>query len=132
MSGTITKALEEAIDLRQQLLAGGMGVREVDQRIGQSLKAVLGASRAFPWRFYCERCRDTGAVVVEPSADELTRLVRLYGDEPPHAGYVVKCEPCKWIQVEREKRRKKAGEEYDADALEGAGQTKRGFHKLTR
>lgn len=132
MSGPITKALEEAVELRRQLLDSGMPEAEVNQRIGQSLKAVLGHKRSEPWRFYCEHCRDTGWVNVEPSEQEQARLVRLYGDAQKHAGYVTKCQPCKWTELEREKRRRKA-ELSDEDDLAAAGQTKksRGFRRLT-
>ena len=70
-----------------------------------------------PWRFYCERCHDTGWAPVAPSAEEQARLVRFYGDTPAHADYVVRCDPCRWLQMEREKRRKQQGQDADADLV---------------
>lgn len=130
-AGRITQALEDAVDLRQKLIADGMPAAEADAHVGRGLKDILGAQREHPWRFYCEHCRDTGWVNVTPSDQEIARLTRLYGDATSHAGYVVKCQPCKWMEMERQKRRQKA-EMADEDDFAAAGQTKRGFRKLTR
>jgi hypothetical protein len=134
-TGPITQALHEAVAMRRQLLDSGMAEQEVDRIVGRGLKAILGNTRPQPWRFYCEQCRDTGWVNVEPSEDERARLVRIYGDDQQHQGYVVKCEPCKWTQMEREKRRKQLGQEGsdENDDFAAAGvKQKRGFQKLTR
>lgn len=134
--GPITRALIEAVQIRRQFIDAGMSEEEADYRVGQGLKAVLGNQRPAPWRFYCERCRDTGWVNVEPSAEELERITKLYGDPNQTQGYVVKCEPlCKWTLLEREKRRKQSGQDFDPeDDLAGAGQTKptRGFKRFGR
>src|SRR3990167_3375911 len=111
MKGEITHALEDALELRKKLIADGTPVAEADYIVGQGLKAVLGNTREAPWRFYCEHCRDSGWITMTPSDAELERLTRLYGDPKQTQSYVVKCEPCKWLQLEREKRRQKAGHE---------------------
>lgn len=121
--GPITKALKEGLKLRAQLIADGTPEREADRIVGQGLKAVLQNPRPEPWHFLCERCRDTGFVNVEPSEDERRRLTRLYGPNPQTQGYVEKCEPCRWTQTEREKRRTR--DEQEDDSLVAAGQTKR-------
>lgn len=131
--GPITKALIEAVALRRQLLDDGTPAYEADRIVGQGLKAVLGNSRPETWRFYCPTCKDTGWVNVDPSEQEQARLVRMYGENPQHAGYAVKCDPCKWTQMEREKRRKQSGQDFDPDDdLAAAGQTKqsRGFKRF--
>ena len=122
-AGPITKALEDAVEMRRQILDVGHSNQEVDQLVGQGLKALLGNKRSEPWRFYCEHCRDTGWINVQPSERELVRLTALYGDNPQYQGYVVKCDPCKWTQMEREKRRKRSSE-FDDDDLGEAGQVK--------
>ena len=136
VDGPITKALMEAVAMRRQMLDAGHLPEYVDHEVGKGLKALLGNNRPEPWKFYCEHCRDTGWVNVTPSAEELARLATMYGDPDQHAGYVVKCEPvCRWTQMEREKRRKASGQEFDPDDdLAGAGQTKptRGFKRFGR
>ena len=124
MKGEITHALEDALDLRKKLIADGTPVAEANHIVGQGLKAVLGNTREAPWRFYCEHCRDTGWVNVLPSAEEVERLTRMYGWADKTMWYVVKCEPCKWMQMEREKRRQKAGHESEDD-FAAAGQVKK-------
>jgi hypothetical protein len=123
VKGEISKALEEGVALRRQLIADGTPRHEADYIVGQGLKAVLGAQRSEPWRFYCEHCRDTGWITITPPTDEQARLRKLYGDAESHAGYVVKCEPCKWLPLEREKRRQKFGDGDEEDFVT-AGKTK--------
>jgi hypothetical protein len=131
--GPITKALLEAVALRKQLIADGMPPEAADKIVGQGLKAVLSNPRPEGWKFYCEHCRDTGWINVRPSIEEEARLTALYGSPDKAQGYVSKCEPCKWIQMEREKRRKQMGQDFAGgdDDLVQAGQTKkRGFSKF--
>ena len=134
--GPITKALLEAVQMRRQMLDAGHPPEEVDYHVGIGLKAILGNKRSEPWKFYCEHCRDTGWVNVHPSAAELVRLTTMYGDPNQHAGYVVKCQPCKWTEMEREKRRKASGQDFDPDDdLAGVGITKkpsRGFKRFSQ
>lgn len=129
--GPITKALMAAVDLRRKMLDDGMSAAEVDRIVGQGLQSVLGSQRE--WRFYCEHCRDTGWINVRPSPEEEARLLRLYGSVDQAQGYVVKCEPCKWNQMQREQRRRLHGQDIEENDYAAAGQTtKRGFKKLTR
>ena len=132
--GPITKALAEAVAMRRQMLDAGHMPEYVNREIGKGLKALLGNKRSEPWKFYCEHCRDTGWINVQPSSEELDRLTAMYGDPYQHAGYVVKCQPCKWTEMEREKRRKQAGQDTFGgdDDLAMAGQTKpkRGFSRM--
>ena len=100
--GPITRALTEAIALRKQLLADGVPEAEADQIVGKGLKAVLGNPRANAWHFYCDRCHDTGWVEVEPDA---FRMERLYGPKGSAQPTYRKCEPCRYLEREREKRR---------------------------
>lgn len=134
--GPITKALFDAIDLRKSFIDGGMSEHEANRRVGQGLKAILGNPRPEGWKFYCANCHDTGWVNVEPGTAERERLMALYGSETQHQGYVMKCEPCKWTEMEREKRRKQLGQDFSGgdDDLALAGQTKskRGFSKFGR
>lgn len=122
--GPITKALREGLKLRQRLLADGTTEVEADRIVGQGLKAVLENPRKETWRFLCVACRDTGMVEAQPSEDEMARLIKLYGPNPQYQSYVIPCEPCRWRQREREKRRKLLGDEEEG--LVAAGQTKRG------
>lgn len=131
--GPITKALMDAVAMRRQMLDAGHLPEYVDREIGKGLKAILGNTRSEPWRFYCERCHDTGWSPVRPSAAEEARLVTMYGTTDANHGYSVKCDPCPHMQREREKRRKQRGEEFDpADDLAAAGMTKptRGFKRF--
>ena len=131
--GPITKALLDAVQMRGQMLDAGHPAAEVDRLVGVGLKALLGYQRSEPWRFYCEHCRDTGWIDVMPSLAEEALLIRLYGNTTDHQGYASACEPCKWRQMEREKRRKRAGQdEYSDDGLSEAGQVKpkRGFSRF--
>lgn len=132
--GPITKALLEAVTMRRQMLDAGHLPEYVDHEIGKGLKALLGNTRAEPWRFYCERCHDTGWSPVRPSAAEETRLVTMYGTAEEGHGYSVKCDPCPHMQREREKQRKQQGQEFGGgdDELVAAGQVKpkRGFSKF--
>ena len=132
--GPITTALLEAVKMRRQMLDAGHPPEQVDHLVGQGLKATLGNRRPEAWRFYCEHCRDTGWVNVQPGPEETQRLIAMYGSADQCAGYVVKCEPCKWTQREREKRRKVRGEEFGGYDLAAAGQTKskRTFSKFGR
>lgn len=120
--GPITKAIRAAVALRQQLLADGMSESEADRICGQGLKGALGNSRAIPWRFYCEKCRDSGWMHIEPSPREMERLLRLYGDKPDYQEYIQKCEPCAWIQKQRNERRASGG--GDEDDFESAARTR--------
>ena len=133
MKGEISAALEDAVKLRRQLIDDGTPATEADHIVGQGLKAVLGAQRADPWRFYCEHCRDTGWINVTPSAEAQARLRKLYGASDQHAGYLVKCEPCKWNDMQRAERRKKSGDAFGEDDLLAAGQMNKskGFKRLT-
>jgi hypothetical protein len=124
--GPITKALLDAVAMRRQLLDNGHDPAEVDRTVGQGLKALLGNPRGEPWKFYCRDCRDTGWVNVVPSPDEQARLEKMYGDTTQQVGYVRKCGPeCRWLQLEREKRRKQQGQDFAPDDdLVAAGQIK--------
>jgi len=130
--GPITKALDEAVVMRRQMLDAGSPADQVDYAIGQGLKALLGNKREEPWHFICPRCRDTGWSEVRPSAEEEARLMRLYGSTTEHQGYVVKCDPCRWNQKEREKRRLSSGNEHGDDDVSSAGHIKprRGWKKF--
>ena len=123
--GPITKALMEAVTLRRELLDSGTPKLEADRIVGEGLRALLANPRPEAWRFYCPHCQDTGWITVEPSAEELVRLTRLYGENPQYQGYVVACEPCKWRTMEREKRRRQRGEEHDENDFVAAGKTTR-------
>lgn len=116
--GPITKALEEAVALRKRLIADGTPVDQADQIVGQGLKSVLGNSRHEKWRFYCDRCHDTGWVEVEP---EWGRLTLLYGPNPQAHSFVRKCEPCRYLEREREKRRSREGDDEDFTAPKPRG-----------
>ena len=118
--GPITKALTEAIALRKQLLAGGMPEAEADAIVGKGLKAVLGHPRANSWRFYCDRCRDTGWVSVTP---DIERMERLYGPKGGYQDTLRKCEPCRYLERERSLRRKREG--GDDDDFVAAGHDRR-------
>jgi hypothetical protein len=121
--GPITTAIRDAMKLRLKLLADGTPEHEADRICGQGLKAVLGNSRAEPWRFLCERCKDSGWIDVDPSRAELVRLIELYGPDPKYQGYVMACEPCRWRTREREKRRERFDE--DDESFAAAGRTQR-------
>lgn len=121
MKGEITKALEDAVALRKALIADGTPEHEADRIAGQGLKAVLANPRHERWRFYCEDCRDTGWRTVE-SADP--RVGEFYGAGGTAHGHVGKCDPCRWMKLEREKRRQKSGNEFGDDDVVGAGQIK--------
>ena len=120
--GPITKAIREAIKLWHELIAGGTSVKETDRIVGLGLKGALGNPRPIPWRFYCEKCHDTGWVGIQPSPLTMERLVRLYGDNPQYQDYVEKCEPCAWTQKQRNERRFIEGD----DGFESAGRTRKG------
>lgn len=105
--GPITTALKAGIELRAKLIADGTPEHEADHIVGQGLKAVMGNPRNQAWRFYCERCRDTGMMEVVP---DLERMTKLYGPNPQMQPTYRPCEPCLWRTREREKRRKAAGE----------------------
>lgn len=125
--GEIYKALMDAFEGhgRRQLIEGGTPEHEADRIIGQGLKAVMGNPRPEPWKFYCERCRDTGWSEVRPSPETEQKLIAMYGSVEQAQPYYVKCEPCKWTQLEREKRRKQAGQEFgEEDEFVTAGQVK--------
>ena len=125
VEGPITKALIEAVKMRREMLDAGHLPEYVDHEVGKGLKALLGNTRPEPWRFYCDRCHDTGWSPVRPSAAEEARLVTMYGTAEESHGYSVKCEPCPWNQQEREKRRKQSGQDFDPeDDFVTAGQVK--------
>jgi len=132
--GPITKALLDAVTMRRQMLDNGHPAKDVDYHVGQGLKALLGNKRSEPWRFLCERCRDTGWSAVKPSTDEEVKLMGMYGCTDDNAGYSVKCEPCRYMDREREKRRKIAGDSgYGGEedfASAGQMKPKRGFSKF--
>lgn len=129
--GPITKALREAVELRRGLMADGTPEHEADHIVGQGLKAVLANPRPEPWHFYCQRCRDTGWINVDPSPQEHARIVAMYGDASHAAGYLSACDPCVWRQREREKRRQQLGIDGGGgdDDFVMAGKTKRGFRR---
>jgi hypothetical protein len=124
LKGPVSKALEDALTLRQGLIADGTPEHEADYIVGQGLKAVIGGKREREWQFYCATCKDTGWINIDPAIDEQGRLVKFYGEQPDHHGYVVKCEPCKWTTMQREKRRAQGNEFEDDDDPAGAGRMK--------
>lgn len=124
--GPITKALLDAVTMRRQMLDQGHLPEYVDHELGKGLKALLGNKRPEPWRFLCDRCHDTGWSPVRPSQETEAKLVTMYGDMDSHQGYSVKCEPCRYMDKEREKRRKQQGHDFAGgdDDLVAAGQVK--------
>ncbi len=122
--GPITRALKEGVKLRRQLLDGGMAEAEADRIVGQGLKAVLGNPNAERMTFLCHKCQDSGWLNVEPTEWEMKRLVRLYGPNPQYQPYMQKCDPCRWIDQEREKRRRLLNHDDDG-GVSGAGRTSR-------
>lgn len=130
MKGEITKALEDAITLRKALIADGTPEAEADYIAGQGLKAVMGNTRHERWRFYCDECRDTGWRTVETTDP---RVEQFYGSGGSAHGHVVKCEPCRWNQMEREKRKRLQGfDGADDDDLAAAAQVKKPARKFSR
>lgn len=129
MKGEITKALEDAIALRKALIADGTPEHEADYIAGQGLKAVLGNTRHERWRFYCDDCRDTGWRLVETHDP---RVGEFYGSGGSAHGTYVKCDPCRWMQKEREKRAKQSGNEFGDEDFVNAGQTKKPARKFSR
>ena len=127
--GRITQAIQDAQAMLDQLRAGGMSLAEAAVLIQPGLKAVLANPRATPWRFYCDACHDTGWCNVEPSSEERARVERLYGEADAVRGYVTACEPCRWRQKERAKRR-----EVDDEDVASAGKTapRRGWSRAGR
>lgn len=123
--GPITKALTEAVAMRRQMLDNGHPADEVDKAIGVGLKALLANKRSEPWKFYCEHCHDSGWINVLPSLELEAKLTTMYGDKDQHQGYVMACEPCKWRQLERERRRAKQGLDGAEDDFASAGITKK-------
>jgi hypothetical protein len=132
--GPIAKALLDAVAMRRQMLDAGHLPEYVDREIGKGLKALLGNKRPEPWRFYCDRCHDTGWSPVRPSAETEAKLIAMYGTAEEGHGYSVKCDPCPWMQREREKRRLAGQDVGGEDDFVTAGQTKpkRGFSKFGR
>lgn len=132
--GPITRALIDAVTMRRQMLDAGHLPEYVDREIGKGLKAVLGNKRADPWRFFCERCRDTGWSPVRPSPETEAKIEAMYGDKDAQQGYSVKCDPCPYLQREREKRRKQQGQDDfggdDDFAAAGQIKPKRSFKKF--
>lgn len=129
--GKISRAIREGLLLRKQMIADGTPIEEVDRVVGVALKRAwqdsVKSDRTDPWRYYCSACKDTGWRHARPTYVEQQRLERLYGDDPQHQGYVVKCDPCPWMEMEREKRRKASGQET---GLAAVGQVSR--RKLSR
>jgi hypothetical protein len=121
--GKISRAIREGLILRKRLIADGLSPYEADQIVGQGLKGAWAhGERTEPWHSVCERCKDSGWIIVKPSYMEQKRLQRLYGDDPQHQDYMQACDPCRWREQEREKRRQLSG---DFEGLAAAGQTKR-------
>lgn len=130
--GAIIAAIRAAITLRAQLLADGMPPDQADVIVGKGLESVMGNPRSEPWHFLCPSCHDTGWREVAPSTAEAERLSRLYGDIPQDAR-LVKCEPCRWQQRERQAQQRKRGEHYDAsEEFLNASVKSRGFTKVGR
>ena len=102
--GKITRAVREGLELRGKLLADGMSQEAADEIVGAGLKAVWQSDRAEPWHYYCEKCKDSGMVIVRPSYTEQRRLVQMYGDDPAHQDYMAQCDPCHWRDRERGRR----------------------------
>ncbi len=101
--GKISRAVREGLELRAKLLADGVDEAEADRIVGQGLKgAWLG--RDEPWHYFCEKCKDSGWIIVPPSYWELQRLERMYGEHPQHQDYMQACDPCHW----RERQRKRS------------------------
>jgi hypothetical protein len=124
--GKISRAIREGLALRKRLLADGMPEAEVDAIVGQGLKGAwqdstkrVGDER--DWTYRCGKCCDSGWIIVKPSYMEQKRLARLYGDNASHQDYMQACDPCRWREDEREKRRQSGGE---FEGLAAAGQTK--------
>lgn len=131
--GPITKALHEAVALRKALIADGTPEHEANQIVGQGLKALLANPREAPWKFYCDLCRDTGWISVVLTADEIARHTTMYGAADQVQDTVAPCgQYCRWTQMEREKRRKKAGEEGGDDDFASAGMTKKPTRKFAK
>ena len=132
--GPITKALHEAVRRRAELLKQGLDEFDVDREIGEKLKSVLGNPRQAPWRFLCERCRDTGWVLVDPSDEEMERLVRLYGPNPKYQDYAVRCDDstCRYIMREREMRRTREQRELGESGVASAGRLPQKKQKFLR
>ena len=108
--GKITRAVVAAIAKREKLVAEGMDVEVIDTLIGADLKAVWQASRNEPWHYYCERCKDSGMIVVQPTYVEQKRLARLYGDNPQYQDYMQPCDPCHWRDMQRANRSSRSTE----------------------
>lgn len=100
--GKISRAIREGLDLRGKLLADGMAEEEADRIVGQGLKAAWQDSTGEStraWFYYCDRCKDTGWIEVEPN---WPRLRRLYGADAPRIPDFRKCDPCRWQNRQRE------------------------------
>lgn len=107
--GKIHRAVAAAIKMRETLIADGMAEPEVDRVVGEGLKAAwtdsLGGSLPNePWYYVCEKCKDNGVIVVQPSYMELKRLTRMYGENPQDQDYMAVCDPCAYRDRERTRR----------------------------
>lgn len=122
--GKISRAVREGLILRKQLLADGVPEEEADRIVGQGLKGAWEhkTGRTDPWHYYCDHCKDTGWRLTRPTYVEMQRLIRLYGEDPQYQPYYVKCEPCKYVDRQREERRQQQGR---LEGVAAAGQTKR-------
>lgn len=126
--GVISRAVRKGLVLRKQLLADGSPEHEADRIVGHALKAAWEHSTKRTseadtvGHYLCGKCFDSGWVVTQPSYMERKRLTRMYGENPPHQDYMQKCDPCFWLDREREKRRNNGG---DSDGIASAGRIKR-------
>lgn len=102
--GKITRAVKEGLETRARLIAEGTDEVDADRIVGESLRRAWGNSigqDGREWRYYCERCKDTGWSEIAPDG---ARLDRLYGPGGASHPFYVKCEPCAWQNRERDRR----------------------------
>lgn len=103
--GRMAPAILEAVKRREKLIASGTSESDASRIAGEDLRAAWGSDRTEPWHYYCEKCCDSGMVVVKPTYFEMQRLIRLYGPNPVYQDYMAPCDPCSYREREREKRR---------------------------
>lgn len=107
--GLISRAVREGLELREKLLADGMDIAEADRIVGEGLRAAwIQSTQRFTageriWHYYCQRCRDSGWIGVDP---DVPRLQRLYGTDAAMIPDHRKCDPCPWQHKERESRQR--------------------------
>lgn len=132
--GLISRAVRQGIAKRRELIDAGTPEPEADRIVGADLKAAWERSSKAPCEeergFYvCKACHDSGWIVVTPTYYEQIRLKRVYGENPQTQSHMRKCDPCPYLEREREKRRDSTGE---LDGLAAAGQTKRKTSKFSK